>query len=110
MGTRRSRTVQKTVQKLHGIIMSKQFPFSTHEIYLIRHGETAWSLSGQHTGLTDIPLTERGKKQALLIKEATKHVHFDQVFSSPLQRALDTCVLSGHKHPRIDSDLVEWNY
>src|SRR5438132_10712444 len=80
-------------------------------IYLARHGETAWSLSGQHTGLTDIPLTERGERNARRLGERLRDQSFAHVFTSPLQRARRTCELAGYGAvARIDADLVEWNY
>jgi probable phosphoglycerate mutase len=78
--------------------------------YLCRHGETAWTVSGQHTGVTDIPLTENGKKQAALLGERLKKTHFSAVFSSPRFRALDTCKIAGFQDIVVDSDLQEWNY
>jgi probable phosphoglycerate mutase len=81
------------------------------EIYLARHGETAWSLSGQHTGLTDLPLTERGKRNAASLAARLRGVAFDHVFTSPLQRARLTCELAGFGgKASVDPDLVEWNY
>jgi probable phosphoglycerate mutase len=80
-------------------------------VYLARHGETAWSLSGQHTGLTDLPLTERGERNARRLGERLKGLHFARVFTSPLQRAARTCALAGFgDRAEIDPDLVEWNY
>jgi broad specificity phosphatase PhoE len=80
-------------------------------IYLARHGETAWSLSGQHTGLTDLPLTERGERNARLLGERLRGLTFARVFTSPLQRAVRTCELAGFGAvAEVDSDLVEWNY
>lgn len=80
-------------------------------IYLARHGETAWSLSGQHTGLTDIPLTERGESNARRLGERLRGLSFAHVFSSPLQRARRTCELAGFgAMAAIDADLVEWDY
>jgi probable phosphoglycerate mutase len=80
-------------------------------VYLARHGETAWSLSGQHTGLTDLPLTERGERNASRLGERLKGLTFDKVFCSPLQRAKRTCELAGFaKAAEIDRDLLEWNY
>lgn len=80
-------------------------------VYLARHGETAWSLSGQHTGLTDLPLTENGERVALNLKKRLKGLQFNIVFTSPLQRAMRTCELAGFKDvAEIDPDLMEWNY
>jgi broad specificity phosphatase PhoE len=80
-------------------------------IYLARHGETAWSLSGQHTGLTDLPLTERGECNARRLGERLKGLEFARVFTSPLQRASRTCELAGFgPRAEIDRDLVEWYY
>ena len=79
------------------------------QIFLVRHGETEWSRSGQHTGRTDIALTENGRAQAealgrfLLGRELT-------VWSSPLQRARETCRLAGFTPARIDDNLLEWDY
>ncbi len=81
------------------------------EIFLVRHGETEWSLKGRHTGRTDIPLTERGKKEALNLKQRLASHRFDRVFFSPLARAKETCRLAGLlDHAIADSDLVEWDY
>jgi len=82
----------------------------TQQVYLFRHGETAWTLSGRHTGITDIPLTENGKKEAALLGERLKKIPFAKVFSSPRIRALETCKLAGCKNILIDPDLQEWNY
>src|ERR1700680_3669972 len=80
-------------------------------VYLARHGETAWSLSGQHTGLTDIPLTPRGERNARRLGERLKGLTFPQIFSSPLQRAWRTCELAGFgAGAKVDPDLVEWDY
>lgn len=81
------------------------------QIYLARHGETAWSLTGQHTGLTDLPLTERGERNARQLGVRLRGLKVSQVFVSPLQRARQTCELAGFG-PRavVDPDLVEWNY
>ena len=80
-------------------------------IYLARHGETPWSLSGQHTGLTDLPLTERGECNARRLGERLKGLEFAGVFSSPLQRARRTCELAGFgSRAKVDPDLVEWDY
>jgi broad specificity phosphatase PhoE len=80
-------------------------------VYLARHGETAWSLSGQHTGLTDLPLSERGERDARGLAERLRGLPFARVFSSPLQRATRTCELAGFaSRAEIDRDLVEWDY
>jgi probable phosphoglycerate mutase len=80
-------------------------------VYLARHGETAWSLTGQHTGLTDLPLTERGERTARRLGERLKELSFVKVFCSPLQRAARTCELAGFKDAaETDRDLVEWDY
>jgi broad specificity phosphatase PhoE len=80
-------------------------------IYLARHGETAWSLTGQHTGLTDLPLTETGERNARRLGERLSGMNFVAVWSSPLQRALRTCQLAGFGSvAEIDRDLLEWNY
>ena len=80
-------------------------------VYLARHGETAWTLSGQHTGLTDLPLTERGERNARRLEERLRGVTFAKVFTSPLQRARRTCELAGFGAlAEIDRDLLEWNY
>ena len=87
--------------------MSEKLPI----IYLARHGETAWSLSGQHTGLTDLPLTERGERNARQLGQRLKALTFDKVFTSPLQRAARTCELAGFAPAaEIDRDLLEWDY
>ena len=87
--------------------MSERLPI----VYLARHGETAWTLSRQHTGLTDLPLTERGDRTARRLGERLKALTFTAVFTSPLQRAARTCELAGFKSvAEVDKDLVEWNY
>jgi broad specificity phosphatase PhoE len=81
------------------------------KIYLARHGETAWSLSGQHTGLTDMPLTEKGEWASARLGKRLQGLPFARVFTSPLQRALRTCELAGFgAQAKRQSDLVEWNY
>jgi broad specificity phosphatase PhoE len=80
-------------------------------LYLIRHGETTWSLSGQHTGGTDIPLTERGEQDARALGERLRAVKFDRVFTSPRERARQTCELAGLGFSaEVESDLKEWDY
>jgi broad specificity phosphatase PhoE len=87
--------------------MNSRFPI----VYLARHGETAWTVTGQHTGLTDLPLTERGECNARRLRERLRGLTFASVFSSPLQRALRTCELAGFGPvAKIDPDLVEWDY
>jgi broad specificity phosphatase PhoE len=78
---------------------------------LVRHGETAWSLSGRHTGLTDIPLTEEGEEAARDLSDRLGGLVFSAVWSSPSRRALDTCRLAGFGESCIvKDDLHEWNY
>jgi probable phosphoglycerate mutase len=87
--------------------MSESLPI----VYLARHGETAWSLSGQHTGLTDLPLTERGERNARSLGERLRGLTFSSVFISPLVRAARTCELAGFGGVAgVDRDLVEWHY
>jgi broad specificity phosphatase PhoE len=79
--------------------------------YLARHGETAWSASGRHTGLTDIPLTARGEHNARRLGERLRGLKLTAVFTSPLQRASRTCELAGFgTAATLEPDLVEWNY
>ena len=87
--------------------MSEMFPI----IYLARHGETAWSLSGQHTGLTDLPLTERSERNAHQLGHRLSGRSFAKVFTSPLQRAVRTSELAGYAGAaKVDRDLLERNY
>lgn len=79
-------------------------------VYLVRHGETAWSLSRQHTGRTDIPLTERGERQARALRASLQAKPFVKVLSSPLKRARRTAELAGFEQPETDPDLMEWDY
>jgi len=80
-------------------------------VYLARHGGTAWSLTGPHTGLTDLPRTERGERTARWLGDRLKGLTFAKVFTSPLQRARRTCELAGFGAvAEIDPDLVEWNH
>ena len=80
-------------------------------LYLIRHGETAWSLSGQHTGRTDIPLIEQGEQDARKLAKRLHAVSFSRVFTSPLRRARRTCELAGlDDSAEIEPDLAEWDY
>jgi broad specificity phosphatase PhoE len=83
----------------------------SQQVYLMRHGETAWSVSGQHTGTTDIPLTENGRRVAKLLQPVLTKETFALVLTSPLQRARETCELAGLGGcAEIDRDLMEWNY
>jgi len=85
-------------------------PLNSH-LWLIRHGETAWSLSGAHTGRTDIPLTANGERQAVAIRDRLKEREFTLVLTSPLQRARETCHLAGYgEAAQVDQDLMEWDY
>jgi broad specificity phosphatase PhoE len=80
-------------------------------VYLARHGDTAWTVSGQHTGRTDLPLLPEGEENACRLGERLKGMHFVKVFTSPLQRAARTCELAGFGSvAETDPDLVEWDY
>ena len=79
--------------------------------YLARHGATAWNLTGQHMGVIDLPLTERGERNARQLGERLRGLTFAKVFTSPLQRASRTCELAGFKAAAlVDPDLIEWNW
>src|SRR5580704_8349795 len=81
------------------------------EVYLARHGNTAWTATGQHTGLTDLPLTPNGEENARRLGERLKGMTFAKVFTSPLKRAARTCELAGFAAvAETDPDLVEWDY
>jgi probable phosphoglycerate mutase len=87
--------------------MSQALPIA----YLARHGETAWTITGQHTGHTDLPLTERGEANAYRLGERLSGQKFAVVLTSPLQRAMRTCELAGFGSvAEIDADLLEWDY
>jgi broad specificity phosphatase PhoE len=80
-------------------------------VYLVRHGETAWSITGQHTGRTDLVLTPGGEDEARALAPRLKGLVFDHVFSSPLRRARRTCELAGFAAAAaLDPDLMEWDY
>src|SRR5579884_1874642 len=90
---------------------SMAMPEEKVRLWLMRHGETEWSLSGAHTGRTDIPLTERGRENARKMGEALQCHPFALVLTSPLSRARDTCALAGYgKVAQIEPDLHEWEY
>lgn len=81
------------------------------QLYLIRHGETAWSITGQHTGLTNIALTAHGKEEAQALVPYLRTVHFTRTLTSPSRRAQQTCDLAGlAAEAQLEPDLVEWNY
>ncbi len=83
----------------------------TSVVYLVRHGETAWSLSGQHTGHTDIPLTENGELEAERLRRPLSRLKLAKVYTSPLRRAVQTCELAGFRtDAEVSHDLIEWNY
>lgn len=87
--------------------MTRAFSF----VYLARHGETAWTITGQHTGRTDLPLTERGESNARRLGERLSGTTFARVFTSPLLRAMRTCELAGFGQiAELDDDLLEWDY
>src|SRR5476651_1725401 len=86
--------------------MNQAFP----KLYLVRHGETAWTISGQHTGRTDIALTERGEQDARALSVRLQGTRFAHVFTSPLQRARRTAELAGFNAAEADPDLAEWDY
>jgi broad specificity phosphatase PhoE len=80
-----------------------------NELWLVRHGETEWTLSGAHTSRTDLPLTANGERHAVELKKYLQGRHFARVISSPMRRALDTARLAGFE-PEITDDLKEWDY
>ncbi len=86
-------------------------PSARLRLYLVRHSETAWTISGQHTGRSDIPLTEKGEQDARELAKRLRVVKFSRVLTSPLQRARRTCELAGFKAvSEIEPDLLEWDY
>ncbi|MGI4852929.1 MAG: histidine phosphatase family protein [Janthinobacterium lividum] len=80
------------------------------ELWLIRHGETEWTLNGKHTSFTDLPLTENGRAQARALQPALAAVPFDLLLCSPRQRARETAALAGFANVETESNLQEWNY
>jgi broad specificity phosphatase PhoE len=92
-----------------GIAVTRRLDASA-KVLAIRHGETAWSLNGRHTGTTDIPLTDEGRHLAEQMWPKLSKLAFALVLVSPMQRARETCELAGLGNAVIDSDLMEWNY
>lgn len=80
---------------------------ATLKLYLCRHGETEWTISGQHTSVTDLSLTKKGQTQAAALHQSLKGILFDAIFSSPRKRCLETCQ---NLHPKIEPLLAEWDY
>jgi broad specificity phosphatase PhoE len=92
------------------LLMEKNIPTALH-IYLIRHGETEWARTGQHTGRTDLPLTANGEAEARQLGSHLRGIRFAHVLTSPLRRARQTCELVGlDKIPEVEPDLAEWDY
>jgi len=84
---------------------------TARKVFVFRHGATAWSMAGKHTGITNVPLTEEGRRQAARLRPLLSGVSFSCVMSSPLQRALETCRLAGlGGQAETCADLAEWNY
>jgi broad specificity phosphatase PhoE len=98
----------------HNLISErKEIRVSTEplQLWLIRHGETEWSLSGAHTSRTDIPLTARGEERAAKIRDYLAHRKFNLVLTSPLQRARETCRVAGYGEvAQVEENLREWDY
>ena len=92
-------------------VVEQSGPERRQHIVIVRHGETEWSRIKRHTGRTDIPLTEEGRRQARALVAALAGLTFEAVFVSPLQRARETCTLAGFGDlATVDPDLVEWDY
>lgn len=86
-------------------------PGARHQVVLVRHGQTEWSVSLQHTGRTDVPLTDEGRRQAEALVEPLSRWHFARVLTSPLSRARETCRLAGlGERAEVVDDLLEWDY
>ena len=89
---------------------SPSSPSPDVRIVLVRHGETEWSRDHKHTGATDIPLTDKGERDAEALRPVLKGYDFSHVLASPRRRALDTCRLAGLNAPEVVDDLAEWDY
>ncbi len=101
-----SRRAARQIRGCDGIVLNAAL-----QLYLIRHGETAWSVTGQHTGFTDITLTAHGEEEARDLAPHLRKIHFTKILTSPLRRARQTCELAGYgAAAQVDPDLVEWNY
>jgi probable phosphoglycerate mutase len=108
--SRRSYRKRKSIPALGQARDDGQARLSAVEIYLARHGETEWSLNGRHTGSTDLPLTAHGEYQAVTLSDSLKKIHFDAVYSSPLQRATRTAKIAGFQDPELTPLLREVDY
>ena len=90
-----------------GVLMGNHY---SQKVFLVRHGQTEWSLLGKHTGVSDIPLTDAGRRNAEKLRPVLGHLNFEMVLCSPLQRARETARLAGFSEAGIDKDLMEWDY
>ncbi len=81
-----------------------------NELWIVRHGETAWSAAGRHTSTTDVPLTDVGRHAATMLAPVLADHRFGLVLTSPMERARDTASLAGFAGARVDDDLREWDY
>jgi broad specificity phosphatase PhoE len=101
-----SRRPSRQIRRCDGTALSAAL-----QLYLIRHGETAWSITGQHTGFTDIALTPHGEEEARALAPCLRTIQFTRILASPLRRARQTCELAGlGPEAEMEPDLVEWNY
>ena len=99
------------IQTDSAIIQEARNKVAPVQLWLVRHGETEWSLSGQHTGRTELPLTRTGEQQAREIKKFLRGRRFGIVLTSPLLRATETCRLAGYgDNAIVDENLQEWDY